>query len=197
MDNLRDEEAIHAVLAGDIDRYAELVDRHQDLALRLAYQMLGNAEDAKDASQEAFVSAYRSLKRFRSGSSFSTWFYRIVVNTCKDVYRRQARRPRTVASVGDNALSNGTSWFVDAKDPSDDPSRQLANQELGRRLTGAIGALPMKQRTAFVLHHLHGLKLEEVAAVMRCRVGTVKTHIFRANDQLRQQLGPWLAQEGV
>lgn len=197
MDNPKDEEAIHAVLAGDIDRYAELVDRYQALALRLAYQMLGNAEDAKDASQEAFVSAYRSLRRFRRGSTFSTWLFRIVVNTCKDVYRRRARRPRTVASVGDEVQDNGASWFVDTEDLVGDPSRQLEQRELGCRLTGAIGALPMKQRTAFVLHHLHGLKLEEVAAVMRCRVGTVKTHIFRANGQLRQQLGPWLAQEGV
>ena len=197
MADSRDEEAIHAVLAGNVDRYAELVDRYQDLALRLAYQMLGNAEDAKDASQEAFVSAYRSLKRFRRGSTFSTWLFRIVVNTCKDVYRRRARQPRTIASVGDAVQSNGASWFVDAEDPSDDPSRQLAQRELGRRLTGAIGELPMKQRTAFVLHHLHGLSLKEVAEIMRCRIGTTKSHIFRASDRLRQQLGPWLAKEGV
>jgi len=197
MADSRDEQTIDAVLAGDIDRYAELVDRHQDLALRLAHQMLGNAEDAKDASQEAFVSAYRSLSRFRKGSSFSTWLFRIVVNACKDAYRRRQRRPRSAALVGDPSQSNGASWFVDVEDPSEDPRLRLSKQELGKRLSGAIGELPMKQRTAFVLHHLHGLKLDEVASVMRCRVGTVKTHIFRASGQLRQQLRPWLTREGI
>jgi RNA polymerase sigma-70 factor (ECF subfamily) len=191
-----DADIIHAVLQGDVDRYAELVDKYQGPTFRLALSLLGNAEDAKDASQEAFVNAYRALDRFRGGASFSTWLYRIVVNECKDAYRRRARQPMGVAGVeGAGVDCDGATFFVEIPDPAVNPSDHLANRELSRRISGTIRGLPMKQRTAFVLHHLHGLPLDEVAAVMRCRVGTVKSHIFRATEQLRVHLRPWLAEE--
>lgn len=184
-----DVEIIEAVLDGDVDRYAELVDKYQDVAIKVAFSMLGDYEDARDASQEAFVSAYRSLGRFRGGAKFSTWLYRIVVNECKDVYRRRARQPSVVATVGEpDAALDGAGLFVDVEDSAASPRDQLANRELGKQLSAAIGRLPMKQRTAFLLHHVHGLPLEEVAAVMRCRLGTVKSHIFRATDHLKEAL---------
>jgi len=193
-----DVEIIQAVLDGDVDRYAELVDKYQEGALKVAFSMLGNEEDAKDASQEAFVSAYRSLSRFRGGAKFSTWIYRIVVNECKDVYKRRARQPSVVAAVGEpDPDSNGACLFVDVEDPAAGPRDQLENRELGRQLSAAIGRLPMKQRTAFLLHHVHGLPLEEVASVMRCRLGTVKSHVFRATEHLRGRLVPWMKQEGI
>ena len=191
-----DADIIQAVLQGDVDRYAELVDKYQGLAFRLALGLLGNAEDAKDASQEAFVNAYRALERFRGGATFSTWFYRIVVNECKDTYRQRAREPMAVARVdGSGADADGATLFVEVHDPAATPRDQLANRDLSHQLTRTIRELPMKQRTAFVLHHLHGLTLEEAAAVMRCRLGTVKSHIFRATEQLRRHLRPWLAEE--
>ena len=192
-----DADTIQAVLDGDVDRYAELVDKYQEGALKVAFSMLGNEEDAKDASQEAFVSAYRGLGRFRGGAKFSTWFYRIVVNKCKDVYKRRARQPMVVASIGEpDPEADGACLFVDVEDPAASPSDRLANRELSRRLSTAIGVLPMKQRTAFLLHHVHGLPLDEVAAVMRCRLGTVKSHLFRATVHLRGELAPWLKREG-
>ena len=191
-----DADIIQAVLQGDVDRYAELVDKYQGLAFRLALGLLGNAEDAKDASQEAFVNAYSALERFRGGATFSTWFYRIVVNECKDTYRQRAREPMAVARVdGSGADADGATLFVEVHDPAATPRDQLANRDLSHQLTRTIRELPMKQRTAFVLHHLHGLTLEEAAAVMRCRLGTVKSHIFRATEQLRRHLRPWLAEE--
>lgn len=192
-----DADVIQAVLNGDIDRYAELVDRYQGQALKLAFSMLGNYEDARDASQEAFVSAYRALGRFRGGAKFPTWLYRIVVNECKDVYKRRARRPLASVQVGEPVPEEDGALFVDVPDPTADPSDQLANRELGQLLSRAIGGLAMKQRTAFVLHHIHGLSLEDVAAVMRCRLGTVKSHLFRATEHLRGQLAPWLTKEGI
>jgi len=188
-----DADIIHAVLQGDVDRYAELVDKYQGHAFRLALSLVGHVEDAKDVSQEAFVNAYRALGRFRGGARFSTWLYRIVVNECKDTYKRRARHPVVAAGVGgSDPGSEDGALFVDAQDPAADPSDHMANRELSRRISGTIRALPMKQRTAFVLHHLHGLTLEEAAAVMRCRVGTVKSHVFRATEQLRHHLRPWL-----
>lgn len=190
-------ETIRAVLDGDVERYAELVEKYQAAALRLAFSFLGNYEDARDAAQDAFVRAYQSLARFRARAQFSTWLYRIVVNVCKDVYRTRARRPVAVATVGtpDPEDRDDPTLFVDVADPAAGPSDHAANRELSRRLTDAIGALPMNQRTAFLLHHVHGLALEEVSAVMGCRLGTVKSHVFRASESLRRQLAPWLTQE--
>ena len=195
-----DAQIIQAVLEGEVDRYAELVERYQGQAIRLAFSLLGNYEDAKDASQEAFVSAYRALARFRGRAKFSTWLYRIVVNECKDVHRHRARQPMTVARVGqaDPDEPGAEALFVvDVEDHAAGPSGQLAHQELSQTLSRSIQALPLKQRTAFLLHHVHGLPLDEVAGVMRCRVGTVKAHVFRATEHLRIALGPWLAKEGI
>jgi len=191
-----DAQAIQAVLRGDVDRYAELVEKYQGPARRLALSLLGNDEDAKDVSQEAFVSAYRSLGRFRGDAKFSTWLYRIVVNECKDAYKRRAHQPRVVASVGEpDSEQDGPTLFIDVHDPAASPGDQLANRELGRRLSRAIEELPLKQRTAFVLHHVHGMALAEVAVVMGCRVGTVKSHVFRATAHLRTTLTPWVREE--
>ena len=194
-----DAETIRAVLDGDVDRYAELVEQYHGQAVRLAFSFLGNYEDARDVSQDAFVSAYEALGRFRAASKFSTWLYRILVNKCKDACRRRARQPATVASVGPSgpeADPDDGLFVVDVADPGADPSGRLAHQELARALSDAIGELPMKQRAAFVLHHVHGLSLEEAADAMGCRVGTVKSHVFRATESLRRQLSPWVAKEG-
>ena len=192
-----DAETIRAVLSGETDRYAELVDKYQAPAIRIAFSFLGNYEDARDVSQEAFISAYRSLGRFRAAAKFSTWLYRIVINECKDAYRRRARRPMVVARVGEAAggASPEDGLFIDAPDPGADPGAVSTNRELSLRLSASIGALPMQQRTAFLLHHVHGRSLEETASVMGCRVGTVKSHVFRATESLRDTLTPWLARE--
>jgi RNA polymerase sigma-70 factor (ECF subfamily) len=181
---MQDAETIVAVLRGDTNRYAELVDRYQAPALRLAFSLLGNYEDARDASQEAFVRAYDGLRRFRRQARFSTWVYRIVVNTCHDAQRRRSRRPIATAAIASgDPDEHDTGVFVDVGDPSQDPRSR------------AIGALPMTQRTAFVLHHVHGLSLEEVAGIMDCRVGTVKSHVFRATQRLQSDLQGWMTQE--
>ena len=190
-----DADIIHAVVQGDVDRYAQLVEKYQGPAFRLALGLVGHVEDAKDISQEAFVNAYRALGRFRGGAKFSTWLYRIVVNECKDTYRQRARHPVAAAVGGSDPGSDDGTLFVDVEDPTADPRGHAANRELSRRISETIHALPMKQRTAFVLHHLHGLTLDEAAAVMECRVGTVKSHVFRATEQLRRHLRPWLAEE--
>ena len=192
-----DAEVIAAVRNGEVDRFADLVDRYQGPAIRLAFSLLGNYEDARDASQEAFINAYRSLGTFHGSAKFSTWLYRIVINECKDVYKRRARQPAAVLRVGAADDDAEGSLFIDVDDPGGSPSDHLANQDLSRRLSAAIRELPMKQRTAFLLHHVNGFPLNDTAEVLGCRVGTVKAHIFRATESLRKQLTPWLAQERI
>lgn len=193
----READAILGVLNGDIERFAELVDAYQEPAIRIAFTFLGNHEEARDAAQEAFIRAYQALGSFKQKSKFSTWLYRIVVNICKDAYRRKAHQPKIAARVGSGDSSDEQEGiFIDVDDPAAGPVEVIANQELSRKLTGAISRLPKKQQQAFMLHHLHGLPLDEVAVIMNCRLGTVKSHVFRAMEHLRQSLGSLAQQEG-
>ena len=185
-----DAEIIDAVLRGDVDQYAELVTRYQRAGWKLAYSFVGNMEDAKELSQNGFIKAYQHLKTFRRRAKFSTWLYRIIVNECKDFFRRTNRRPPLVSLAGDADADEAVVFEV--ADPSGDPRDRLANEELARQLQAAIQTLAGRQHAAFALHHLNGLSLEETAAVMGCRIGTVKAHLFRACEQLRGRLAPYV-----
>lgn len=192
-DRAEDLEVIEAVLAGEIERYGELVNRHRLAVLRMAYSWVRNEEDAKELSQNAFVKAYRHLRRFRAQARFSTWLYRIVANECKNFLRWAGRQPRKVPLVGEQD-GEGPALF-EVSDSSQSPREQVADRELALWLTRAIERLPEKQREAFTLHHLNGLPLAEVSQVMGCRVGTVKVHLFRATESLRVSVEPYLAME--
>ncbi len=186
-------ETIRAVLAGDVDRFGELVDRYQGQALRVAFSLLGNHEDAEDVAQEAFVNAFRSLASFRHGAKFSTWLYRIVVNQCKDRLRRRTRGEGAgSAGAGSAAGDVEPGLFAEAPDPNADAGRHVRARELADTINRAIGGLSANQRTAFLMHYVHELPLKEVAEVMGCRVGTVKSHLFRATRGLQRQLRPWI-----
>lgn len=185
-----DEEIIEDVLRGRMDRYRELVDRYQRAIWKLAYGFVGNFEDAKEISQEGFLKAYRHLGRFHRRSRFSTWLYRIIANQCKDFLRQKARQPRLLSPT---PYPNETedSILFQLADPAGDPSDAAANKELARAISTSIRGLPMKQQTAFILHHLYGMSIEDVSQVMRCRVGTVKAHLFRACENLRAAIAPY------
>lgn len=188
-----DAEVIEAVLQGDVERYGELVQRYQLAAWKLAISFVGNVEDAKELAQNGFVQAYRRLHQFRREAKFSTWLYRIIANECKDFHRARARRPEMVSLSIDIAEEDSIPFELE--DPGEDPRDALQARELAVRIARALERLPMTQRTAFILHHLNGLLLEEVAEVMGCRVGTVKVHLFRATQSLREIVGPLIKTE--
>ncbi|MBI3087949.1 MAG: sigma-70 family RNA polymerase sigma factor [Candidatus Omnitrophica bacterium] len=185
-----DADIIEAVLRGETDRYAELVTRYQLAAWKLAYSFIGNVEDAKDVSQNGFVKAYQHLRDFRGRAKFSTWLYRIIVNECKDFFKRQARRPAAASLVAESY--DDESVVFELADPGGTPHQILVDRELAVQLNQAIQMLPHQQQTAFILHHLHGIAVEDVAQMMDCRAGTVKAHLFRACEQLRARLSPYL-----
>ena len=187
-----DDQIVRAVCAGDTEAFAELVDKYQAMAIKVAFSLLGNEQDAHDAAQEAFISAYQSLPRFRGGAKFSTWLYRIVANKCKDVYRKRARTAGSWLRISTTGSSEREDHLMEIHDPRSGPALKLYNREMAEALNKAISQLPLKQRMAFVLHHLHGMALNEVADVMQCRVGTVKSHVFRATAALKSSMQPWL-----
>jgi RNA polymerase sigma-70 factor (ECF subfamily) len=158
--------------AGDGRAFDLLMIETQDRVLSVAWRLLGNREDARDAAQEAYVRTYRSLARFRAGQDPMGWIYRIAVNVCKDVARRRRRSP---------ILS------VQAPEPIERPRAEDALLEAERRssVLEALALLPGKERAALVLRDLEGLTSEEVARILGSRPGTVRAQVASARAKIR------------
>ena len=170
-----DGELIAIALAGRGEAFGTLVERYERAVYHLAYRTLRDPEDAKDAVQEAWVKAYRALASFRTGAKFSTWIFTIVYRVCCD---RIAKRKRF---TGDE--------MPDVADPTAGPESVYEAAEEASRLRAAIDRLPEKYRVVITLYHLAGKQYEEIAEILELPLGTVKTHLFRAKEQLRTMLG--------
>jgi RNA polymerase sigma-70 factor, ECF subfamily len=155
---------------GDPDAFGEIVRRHRDRLWAVAIRTLGNPEDAADALQDALVNAFRRAGSFRAESAVTTWLHRIVVNACIDRVRRTAARP--VVVLADD---------VDAASPGPDPGTQTA---LRLDVEAALATLPHEQRVPLVLVDMEGYPVSEVAEMLGCPVGTVKSRCARARARL-------------
>jgi RNA polymerase sigma-70 factor (ECF subfamily) len=161
-------------LRGRSEAFGTLVERYDRAVYHLAFRTLHDREEAQDAAQEAFFKAFRSLRTFRPDAKFSTWIFSIAYHACCD---RLARRKR---------YSNEE--LPDRADSSAGPELQAIADDEATRLHAAIAALPEKYRTVITLYHLQGAQYEEIAKVLQIPMGTVKTHLFRAKEQLRKLL---------
>jgi RNA polymerase sigma-70 factor, ECF subfamily len=169
-----DRALLAAHVAGDPDAFSTLVRRHQDRLWAVALRTLGNREEAADALQDALLSAFRSAATYRGDARVTTWLHRVVVNACLDRVRRQKVRP-TVPMPDDGGPA--------------DPRDRLADRETAIEIEVALAALPDEQRAALVLVDVHGMPVEDVAAVLGVPVGTVKSRCFRGRARLAVQLG--------
>lgn len=164
---------------GDIAAFNVLVERFQRGLYNLCLRMLGSAAAAEDATQEAFIAAFRRLDSFRGGS-FRAWLYRIAANVCYDELRR--RRARPAVSL-DATLEQG--GLAELASPSPSPARQLERSEVVSAIQKALGALPSDQRLAVILCDVQGMDYSEISAVVGAPLGTVKSRIARARLRLR------------
>ena len=195
-----DEILVTRALDGDRSAAAELVGRYHKKAYGIAYHLCGgNTEEARDFTQEAFLRAFAKLGTFRGRSSFYTWFYRILVNTCRDGRRRLWRWKQRFAFRGSTPEDTAPERLTleNHPDPGEqaDPAAVLSGKELHERLRKAMLSLPRKQRTVFQLKVLHGMTIHEIAEVMNFAEGTVKSHLFRATQHLRDALSDWAIPE--
>ena len=163
---------------GYLDAYDVLVERHGQLAYRVALRLLGNHHDAEDVAQEALVSAWQHLPRFRAGSSFSTWLYQIVTRRALNAITRS----RAAASLD---------LLGDVTDPGEEPARNTERDMTVDAVTAAVAALPPAQRVAIVLHHFEGLPTAEVAEITGSTVAAVRSHLFRGRRTLTRTLREW------
>ncbi len=182
-------EWIRAFQAGERDAFDRLVLRYQDRIVNLCFRMLGDREEAFDCAQETFVKAFRGLNRFQFRSTFSTWLYAIGANTCRNRlasldYRLKSR----TISISHSTQRSMGSAALDLEDPSPSPLAQLSRNERDRLLQDAIQSLPEEARTVVVLRDVEGLSYEQVAEITGCNLGTVKSKIARARQQLREKL---------
>ena len=180
-----DEELVARAQQGDQGAAEDLYNRYQKKAHAIAYHMCGGDwEEARDLTQEAFLKVFRTLKKFRQDSSFYTWFYRIVVNTCYDVLRAQ-KRYQTESIEDQPGEQEHAPHFVDK---SESPEDYVLRMELGGLIELGIRALPPEQRLVLVLCDVHGYAYEEIVEVTGLPMGTVKSRINRARTKVRDFL---------
>ncbi len=178
-------ELIHRARTGDGWAFEQLVCPYDRPILAMARDMVGDMTDAQDVYQEALLAAYRGLGGFRMDSSFSTWLYRITVNhALRFRHRRQRHRDVEQASIED---------AVDQS--SDSTDRDLLSRELQYQLDLALESLSGQERSAFVLCHRQGWRIDQAAQVMECSSGAVKSYLFRARDKVKKTLAPYLERE--
>lgn len=178
-----DSDLVQRTLCGDWSAYDQLVKRYQRQIYNFAYRMMGNAEDAQDVSQETFLRAFQALSTFRKDASFLTWLFKIASNLCIDQLR--ARKSKGTISL-DNELEEGREPAADAR--SSDPEDVVIRGAVQDIVQHAINTLPARYRAVVVLRHLQGMSVEEIAKALELPPGTVKTHLFRAREMLRDRL---------
>ncbi len=177
---MNEPDIIRQVQKGDVNAFEELVTRHEKLVYSIAYRLLGNEEDAQDASQEAFTKAFISIGSFRGESKFSVWLYRLTNNVCVDMLRKR--------NSGQMSLSmedgEGEESQFDIADERFEPDRALEKKELRCEIDKALAALPDNYRQVLVLREVGGQSYEEIADSLGLDIGTVKSRIFRARKKL-------------
>jgi RNA polymerase sigma-70 factor (ECF subfamily) len=179
-----DEQALIAsARKGDARAFNQLVLLYQSMAYNLAYRILNNPDAAADATQDAFVSAFKAMRKFRGGS-FKAWILRIVTNACYDQLRSKQRRP--TESLDDLAIEQDHVGYL--RDKAEQPDEYVERQELNHAIQSGIQALPIEQRVILVLSDIQGLSYQEIAETTGLSLGTVKSRLSRGRSKLRDYL---------
>lgn len=179
-----DQHLIQQCLSGNTEAFGELVIRYQDRLYNSLMLMVGSPEDARDLAQEAFVHAFRKLESFRGDAAFYTWLFRIAVNATISFRRRAARQKS--ASVDMLREAAGAEPLDQREDTS--PSKQIETEETQQLVRRALGELSEEFRMALVLTEIEGMSYEEAAVAVGCPIGTIRSRIHRARNELREKL---------
>ena len=171
--------------AGDEQAFAQLVEAHSEKIISLAWRLTGQRADAEELAQEAFLRLFRSLAAFRGESSVGTWLYRTATRLAIDHLRREKLKRKIFFFRGNDADQPDPVEL--AVDPTASPQEQLLARETAGRMQQQLDRLPPRQKAVFVLRHMEGLSLKEIAATLGLEEGTVKAHLHRAVAQFRKE----------
>jgi len=185
-----DQELVERAQRGDKHAFGLLVGKYQRKLGRLLSRMIRDQAEVEDVVQEAFIKAYRALPNFRGESAFYTWLYRIGINTAKNYLVAMGRRPYTVPEIEVEDAEN----FEDGGElrTTDTHETELMSKQVAQTVNDTVAALPVELRTAITLREIEGLSYEEIATLMGCPIGTVRSRIFRARETIAEKLRPLL-----
>jgi RNA polymerase sigma-70 factor (ECF subfamily) len=185
-----DQELVERAQRGDKRAFGMLVEKYQRKLGRLLSRLIRDQAEVEDVVQESFIKAYRALPNFRGESAFYTWLYRIGINTAKNYLVSMGRRPQISNDVEIEDAEN----FEDANElrTMETPETELMTKEIAQTVNDTVAALPEELRTAITLREIEGLSYEEIATLMNCPIGTVRSRIFRASETIAEQLRPLL-----
>lgn len=184
-----DQELVKRTIQGDGQAFDELVVNYQNKVYALAYRYMGNEDDAYDVSQETFIKAYRSLRSFKGEASFGTWIYRITTNVCLDEIRRKKRCVVPLSLDEPLATLDGDEVEREIPDTSLSADRIYEQKEFSQYIQRLLDEMKPEHKTAIVLRDVMELSYEEIASVLNCSIGTVKSRINRARGILQKKLG--------
>ena len=185
-----DQQLVERAQRGDKTAFELLVAKYQRKLVRLLSRFIRDPTEVEDVAQEAFIKAYRALPSFRGDSAFYTWLYRIGINTAKNYLVALGRRAPTTTEFDSEEAEN----FEDGDQLRDvnTPENELMSKQIAQTVNDTMEQLPEELRTAIVLREIDGLSYEEIASVMNCPIGTVRSRIFRARETIADRLRPLL-----
>ncbi len=190
MSEMNDRTLVEKCKSGDESAFAELVDRYSSRAYQVAYGVLGNSEDAEEVAQDAFVRIHRAMPNFRGDCEFGTWLYRIALNLARNKYRwNKVRGSRVNFSIDaplDGDEAEGRRFEV--PDESMTPDKKSELEELKRRLAEEMEKLPEAFREILVMRNVQDMSYEDIAKALGCQMGTVKSRLARAREELKKRL---------
>ena len=185
-----DHQLVERAQRGDKHAFELLVVKYQRKLARLLSRFIRDAGEVEDVTQEAFIKAYRALPSFRGDSAFYTWLYRIGINTAKNYLVAAGRRAPTVTGISDEEAENSENG--DRLRDLNTPENQMISRQVAETVNHALEGLPEELRTAITLREIDGMSYEEIAQIMNCPIGTVRSRIFRAREAIAAQLRPHL-----
>lgn len=185
-----DQALVERAQRGDKQAFGMLVEKYQRKLGRLLSRLIRDQAEVEDVVQESFIKAYRALPNFRGDSAFYTWLYRIGINTAKNYLVAMGRRPQVSNDIEIEDAEN----FEDGDElrTMETPETELMTKEIAQTVNDTVASLPEELRTAITLREIEGLSYEEIATLMSCPIGTVRSRIFRARETIAQKLRPLL-----
>ena len=191
-DRSRDSELVRLFQEGDRSAFDALVDKYSGKAFQIAYGVLGSRQDAEEVAQDAFIRIHRALPSFRGDAEFTTWMYRITVNLARNKYRWNKSRgtQKNISIDAPVETGNGDSegMTLDVADPEMPPDERVAMDEMEKNLSAELERLPALYRETLVMRNLENMNYEQIANLLGCKLGTIKSRIARAREELRRRL---------
>jgi RNA polymerase sigma-70 factor (ECF subfamily) len=187
-----DQQLVERVQRGDKQAFDLLVIKYQRKLARLLSQFIRDAAEVEDVAQETFIKAYRALPSFRGESAFYTWLYRIGINTAKNFLVTQGRRAPTMTSAGLDIEDAENFEEGSQLREMNTPESELMSKQIAETVNQTLQELPEELRTAITLREIEGISYEEIATIMNCPIGTVRSRIFRAREIIAEKLRPLL-----